>query len=105
MSALILLLAAAAIGYVGYRLAWRYAQATGTPRERLWEAVSGSATVAVSYAGIVIMGLPQALVSFADIAELPGIREQVMSLAPPEYAGLIGLALQVATYIARRRTL
>lgn len=85
--------------YIGWKITTRYLLAVGTPLERLWIAVQGSATVAVSY----VSGAALAAVALLD--EVPEFRDQIQAIVPDDKWKYVSLVIIVVTYVARRRTL
>jgi lysozyme family protein len=101
----LLVLSGIAIIYVIGKTVSRYRAATGTPRERLWASVRDSATVAVSYVGILLSAVLGVAAQLSDMFYLPEVSNAVKMLVSPEIAPLLPLIVAVLAYLARLRTL
>jgi F0F1-type ATP synthase membrane subunit a len=99
MTILITVATLCVLSYIGYSIVGRYMAATGTASERLWAAVSGSATVAVSYASAALSGI------VALLYEVPEVKEHLQSVVPADKWPYFMLVTAVLSYLARRRTL
>lgn len=85
--------------YIAWAVFTRYRAATGTVAERLWAAVSGSATVAVTYVSAAFTS------GVALLDEVPEVKAQLQAIMPGDRWPYVMLAILAATYLARRRTL
>ncbi len=74
-------------------------------RQRLFAAFHASATIALARVTALSGGLLVILANGADLLGVPGVRDAVQGIVPPNVWPYLMIVIAVATEVARRRTL
>lgn len=105
ISFIVAMIVAGSLAWLGYHVVKKYRESQGTFWNRLLAGFKDSATVLVAGATYIGGATINLVGRTADALNAPEIAEIVRTSIPAEYAGYGMMALALAVFIARLRTL